>query len=345
MIPVVLPSIPKSSFNKILFVGDFPEKDDLALGQPFTGRAGQELGKLLSEVGIVRSQSAFTFVFREAPDAFKIENFCGKKAEVGGKDYTLPPLSMGKYFRPEYLHYLDKLRETIAIAEPNLIVALGAVPCWALLSDPKIGKLRGAIASFEGTKVLPTYSPQAVAFKYSFRTVLKTDLIKAKREATFPEIRCPEYNIWLPEDLHDVEYIRKLLCAAPEFALDIETRAGQITCIGFSPDGRNSYVIPIATKTPPFRYWSAKDEPVVRHSIKSILDCPAQKSGQNGVYDLQYCWREGMPVRNYSDDTMLLHHAMYPEMPKGLGFLGATYTNAPSWKEMRTKETEDKADA
>jgi len=33
---------------------------------------------------------------------------------------------------------------------------------------------------------------------------------------------------------------------------------------------------------------------------------------------------------------MLLHHAMQPEMEKGLGFLGSLYTNEPSWKFMRT---------
>lgn len=338
-------TFPRENYNKMLFVGDFPEKDDIALGQPFVGKAGQELSRLLAEVDIVRRESAFTFVFHETPDREKIENFCDKKAEVGGKNYTLPPISMGKYIKPEYLHYLDKLKETIEEYKPNIIIALGAIPCWALLNDAKIGKLRGAVTSYNGVKVLPTYSPEATLFKYSFRTVLKTDLLKAKREAAFPEIHCPEYVVWLPEDLHDVKYICQLLCGASEFALDIETRSGQITCIGFSPDGRNSYVIPIATKTPPFRYWSAADELIVRNSIKSILDCPAQKSGQNGVYDIQYCWREGMPVRNYSDDTMLLHHAMYPEMSKGLGFLGSIYTNAPSWKEMRTKETEDKADA
>jgi hypothetical protein len=42
-------------------------------------------------------------------------------------------------------------------------------------------------------------------------------------------------------------------------------------------------------------------------------------------------------VRNYDDDTMLMHHALQPESNKGLGFLGSVYTDRSSWKTMRTK--------
>ena len=34
---------------------------------------------------------------------------------------------------------------------------------------------------------------------------------------------------------------------------------------------------------------------------------------------------------------MLLHHALYPEMLKGLGFLGSIYSEEIAWKSMRTK--------
>jgi hypothetical protein len=42
---------------------------------------------------------------------------------------------------------------------------------------------------------------------------------------------------------------------------------------------------------------------------------------------------------------MLLHHALQPEMDKGLGFLGTVYTDELPWKFMRTKhETLKKED-
>jgi hypothetical protein len=56
---------------------------------------------------------------------------------------------------------------------------------------------------------------------------------------------------------------------------------------------------------------------------------------------MQWLWRAGCPVRNARDDTMLLHHALYPEMPKSLGFLGSIYTEEASWKLLRKhKSTE-----
>jgi hypothetical protein len=34
---------------------------------------------------------------------------------------------------------------------------------------------------------------------------------------------------------------------------------------------------------------------------------------------------------------MILHHALYPELPKGLGFMGSIYTNESSWKILRER--------
>ena len=55
---------------------------------------------------------------------------------------------------------------------------------------------------------------------------------------------------------------------------------------------------------------------------------------QNGMYDLQYIFRWGIKTRNAAHDTMLLHHSLYPEMRKGLGFLGSIYSNEAAWKMM-----------
>ena len=42
---------------------------------------------------------------------------------------------------------------------------------------------------------------------------------------------------------------------------------------------------------------------------------------------------------------MLMSHALYPELQKGLGFLGSVWTDEPAWKLMRSsKSTETKRD-
>jgi len=58
------------------------------------------------------------------------------------------------------------------------------------------------------------------------------------------------------------------------------------------------------------------------------------------MYDLQYILPLGIAARANLEDTMLLHHSHYPEMKKGLGFLGSIYTSEPAWKLMRTMKAD-----
>ena len=73
--------------------------------------------------------------------------------------------------------------------------------------------------------------------------------------------------------------------------------------------------------------------------VQALLASPVPKTFQNGLYDLSYLIRMGLVVKNCVDDTMLHHHALMPEMQKGLGFLGSVYTNEASWKLMRHNES------
>ncbi len=43
----------------------------------------------------------------------------------------------------------------------------------------------------------------------------------------------------------------------------------------------------------------------------------------------------GIQPRAADEDTMLWHHAMYPEQPKSLGYLGSVYANDLAWKTFR----------
>ena len=69
-----------------------------------------------------------------------------------------------------------------------------------------------------------------------------------------------------------------------------------------------------------------------------VLSGPEPKVFQNGLYDISFLWRSyRIKTVNAEHDTMLLHHALHPESPKGLDFLGSVYTNHASWKLMRPR--------
>lgn len=321
----------------IIIVGEFWNAEEEKQRMPFLGPPGYCLNKMLEEAGIERHRCYLTNVFNLRPrPTIDITNLCGKKAEVTNK---LPPVRNGKYIRDEYLPELDRLFHELESGHPNLIIAMGSVASWALLSDSRISKIRGAIAESRFGKVLPTYHPSDILRQWDMRHVTVLDLMKARRESMFPEIRRPSREIWLEPTIGDIEFFFNICRSAEHVAVDIETIGSQITCIGFAPRSDLALVIPFWNPSGGGNYWKeSKDECQAWRAIRTFLRSDVPKTFQNGLYDVRFLWETyGMPVFNWRDDTMLLHHALYPESEKGLGFLGSVYTNEPSWKLMRGK--------
>jgi hypothetical protein len=168
------------------------------------------------------------------------------------------------------------------------------------------------------------------------------DLLKAARQSQFPEIRRPQRTIRIAESVGEIGAYARSLDPNGPIACDVETRKGQITCIGFSQSREFALVVPFI-KGHKAHYWETPEiEAEALAAVAAILRHPAPKLFQNGLYDLQYIWRVWhLHVTNPLHDTMLRHHAQYPELQKGLGFLGSVYTDEPAWKLMRAKAKTD----
>jgi DNA polymerase I-like protein with 3'-5' exonuclease and polymerase domains len=170
------------------------------------------------------------------------------------------------------------------------------------------------------------------------------DLIKAGREAKFPQVRRPHREIWIEPTLLDIRsFINAHVMECSLLSVDIETAGDQVTCIGFSPEPALALVVPFFDARRKGRsYWdSASAERAVWHLIKGVLEDPRiPKLFQNGLYDIAFLFRSvGIKVRGATHDTMLLHHALQPESPKALGFLGSLYTDEGPWKTERKTKT------
>jgi DNA polymerase len=333
---------------KIAIVGEAWGEQEALIGKPFQGYSGQELTRMLQEAGLSRRDCFLTNVLALRPPNNDLAALCCNKTSCG-EGYTLPHLGkIGQYLQPQYLPELDRLRDELTQVAPNLIIALGATACWALLHTNGIGALRGTVAtsSLVPHKVLPTYHPAGVLRNWAWRPIAIADLIKAKRESEFPEIKRPERHILVNPTIAECrEWMDRHL--GSECACDIETKFGMIEMVGFSASASHAMVIPFWDKNKGGNYWpSANDERMARKIVGAILENPSiTKIFQNGLYDLQYLIKEGFRPRGCREDTMLYHHALYPEMQKGLGFLGSVYTQEPAWKMMRGKKvTEMKKD-
>ena len=304
------------------------------LSKALWDRAYDKRDRIYAESGI-----RLTNVFNFQPPGNRIDDLCGPRWG------TLPAIRSGKYLREEFVSELDRVGAELRDWSPNLIVGLGATALWFLKGTGSITRQRGAITSTDYGKALATFHPASLlpGRQPEMKPVVTMDLMKAARERHSPTIHRPPRTIYIPESLVDIETMFAELRAANMLAVDIETAYDQITCIGFAWTKEHALVIPIFNlQSLDQSYWPAEVEPVVWGWIRRVLRLPVPKVFQNGLYDIHYLWRRyGIPVENCADDTMLLHHALYPEMPKGLGFLGSLYTAEPAWKLMRTRRKEE----
>lgn len=125
------------NFNaELMFVGEAPGADEDIKGEPFVGRAGQLLTKIIEAIGLKREEVFIGNINRCRPP---------------GNRQPLP--EEASVCRP----YL--LRE-VEVIKPKVIVVLGAHAAHNLLEvKTPISKLRGHFHDYFGTKVMPTFHP------------------------------------------------------------------------------------------------------------------------------------------------------------------------------------------
>jgi DNA polymerase len=343
---VSVPSTVPAQWAAIWFVGEAPGVDEEREGKPFVGAAGRELSKLCRDSTINRIDCGIANVFSERPDGNRVESLCGRKADMPA-NYSFPPLSLGHYVRPEHLHELTRLKKELSEAAPNIVIALGNTALWALCGRTGITKARGAITEstlVPGLKVLPALHPAAILRQWDFRTITVADFIKAKRESAYPDIKYPERTVYIAETLEDLAKFKAILEAARKgnqlLSVDIETMKHKyISCIGFAPAKNGALVIPFISRARPgFHYWQDEAEELEAWRLcKWILESSIHKIGQNFLYDWQYLYEAGIRVHNVTDDLMLEHHALWPELEKSLGFMGSVHTNERAWKTLRPR--------
>lgn len=126
----------------LMFVGEAPGADEDRLGEPFVGRAGQLLTKMIETMGLSRSQVYIGNVLKCRPDM--------PKGSAGNRQPTESEMA-------KCLHYL---KTQIAIIRPKVIVTLGATAIQGLLGlEGGVSWNRGRWRSYDGIPVMPTYHP------------------------------------------------------------------------------------------------------------------------------------------------------------------------------------------
>ena len=136
-------------YANIMFVGEGPGFQEDHEGQPFIGRAGDLLTKIIEAMGYKRETVYIANIVKCHP----MKN--PENPELKGNDRPPTPEEM-QTCQP----YLD---EQIKIISPKVIITLGASSTRALLkTDDVISNLRGNFSQYMGIPLMPTYHPAAL---------------------------------------------------------------------------------------------------------------------------------------------------------------------------------------
>jgi uracil-DNA glycosylase family 4 len=127
---------------QLMFVGEAPGADEDEQGEPFVGRAGQLLTKIILATGLSRADVYIANILKCRPDT------------PGQSAGNRPPTP------EERATCIPYLQEQIDLIQPKAIVALGATAVDGLLGKaPGITKLRGNWQTYRGIPLMPTYHP------------------------------------------------------------------------------------------------------------------------------------------------------------------------------------------
>ena len=128
--------------SPLMFVGEAPGADEDRQGEPFVGRAGQLLTKIIETMGLGRDRVYIGNVLKCRPDT------------PGQKSGNRKPTA------EEMRTCLPYLLEQIDIIQPKVLVALGATAVEGLFGKAMpITRIRGQWQEFHGIPVMPTYHP------------------------------------------------------------------------------------------------------------------------------------------------------------------------------------------
>lgn len=353
---------------QVMLLGQAPGATEVARGRPFCGPAGRELNKWLVAAGLATeevSEAGKPYVDRST---LAITNVWDEELPVGGlaemtatrqeakEEGWVPhgmPIVRGRYLREPYWTWETRLAEEIAQVKPNLIIGFGNEALWALNGHIGIESWRGVpfMSAFEAegrrVKALCTFHPAGIIRGgWRNRPLAIADLKKAKEIANTAELQLPRRELWLNPTLEDLgTFSRDFMCTASWLSIDIETGGGEITSVGFAPSPRLGICCPFVVESK--SYWGSVEEEVAAWKwVKAWCESPISKILQNGMYDAQWLWvKRGIALRNYRDDTRLMHHALFPELPKSLGFMGSLWETEQAWKQWSARHSEKRDDA
>jgi DNA polymerase len=137
----------------LVFVGEAPGADEDARGLPFVGRAGQLLDKIIEAIGLRWQDVYICNILKCRPP----ENRNPAPDEI--------------------VQCTPFLEQQLELLKPKVICTLGLFATQFLLKSAEpIGRLRGRVFDYGGSRLLPTYHPAALLRNPGLKAVVWEDV-------------------------------------------------------------------------------------------------------------------------------------------------------------------------
>ena len=296
----------------IIILFDFPNPDVRRTGNMLGGRSGYALHQLLNQSNIPVNNVLVTYC-HEYLDNKKLMNTKGVLTQLGTE------------VKSQVINRLGTLAG-------NIVVPVGPFACAVTTGDHRLKFNRGSLTyNIElNKKVLPTFTPTSVAFVPADRLMCIWDLHKARANSARSDYKAPERTMHINPTLSEVEKFLEYckMSDKPTVAIDIETLNGAVFCIGFAPSPNVAMCVNFDNRT-------VEEEIKLWRMCTALLQDPSvTKIGQNFIFDMWFlAFRHNCFVHGPIEDTMVAHHIVYPDLPKGLGVLTTLHTDEPYYKE------------
>jgi len=141
----------------LLLIGEAPGKNEDLQGEPFVGRAGQLLDKILDSIGLSREEVYIANVLKCRPP--------NNRDPLKTESDTCKPY----------------LQRQIEIIKPKLILALGRISgVWLTGEEMSLGDMRGKTFNFGDSELMVTYHPAALLRNPNWKRPCWEDMQKVR---------------------------------------------------------------------------------------------------------------------------------------------------------------------
>ena len=298
--------------------------------RPFIGPAGQGLDECLIMTKIPRHDLYLTNVIKD------LDKPLASYININSNRQSWS-------ISEEGWQYIHELRDELKALNLNCVVATGNIPLIALTSRVGITKWRGSVLEstlVKGLKVVPTFHPATfIPPKFNFlnKPQIVEDLLKAKHESEYKEIRRRARNIRIRpkfrEVQNDLHYIYEAGLRGQTIDIDIEVINGEVDCIALGWTNTEAICIPFRDQQGD--YFTIEQELEIMLLIAKIIrEDRIAKRGASFIFDTQFLFHKyGIVPRGELHCTQIAQKIAFPDFRAGLDSVCRMWTDIPYYKE------------